>query len=139
MARSVRSVVVGLCLGPMAWSPGAAVAADPAIVPKPVSMRLQDGTFRISRTTRVAASSEAVGEALGLIDALSSPLGWRLPLVDAGSATSDAIRLTLDPSVEDAIGDEGYSLKVAPERVELRAAARSPSRRSTPSSPSPAC
>ncbi len=93
-----------------------------ALIPWPVALDHRDGTFVITASTRVAARGEAEPEARKLIEALAPALGFRLTPVQSPSPR-DSIALTLEASLGDRLGGEGYELEAGRDGVTLRAAA----------------
>ncbi len=100
----------------------AATAAEaPLIIPQPVELSVTDGAFVITVDTQIVAEGEAVGEARKLMDALAPALGYRLPQVKHGTSTT-RIEIELVPVLGGDLGEEGYTLRVTPERIVLNAA-----------------
>jgi len=114
------AVWIWACAAGVSWA--AAAGAGPGIVPRPVRMTASDGVFRITRDTVVVADGEAGAEAVKLVDALAPAMGFRLRLVEGGTARAGAIGLSLDPSLMAETGPEGYTLSVTAGGVDLRAA-----------------
>jgi hexosaminidase len=107
-------------------SVGVAVAAaaesrdvDLGLLPRPVKLERQEGTWTLTRNARIVASGSAVSEAVRLSDALSGPLGYRVP-VSAEKARTGDIQLTLAATRSD-LGDEGYELRISPHGVQVTA------------------
>jgi hexosaminidase len=90
------------------------------IIPQPVSIECDDGYFQIGPETRIVAENEAATEASKLIDALAPAMGFRLSLDNSSQQQGGYIVLELDTSLSK-LGDEGYSLRVTPRRVLIRA------------------
>ena len=101
-----------------------APAADvkPAIIPQPVEMTARGGEFRVGPDTAVVAGRNAAVEAAKLIENLAPAMGFRLKLVESPPDDAGAVVLTIDPSLKSQFGDEGYSLRVTPQQIDLRAA-----------------
>jgi hexosaminidase len=91
-----------------------------SIIPQPVSMEVNDGYFQIGPETRIVAENEAAAEASKLIDALAPALGFKLSLDDSSQRRRGSISLRLDEDLSE-LGDEGYSLRVTPRRISIRA------------------
>jgi hexosaminidase len=110
--------IVGLCL----W---VAVAAGEttSIIPLPVSLEQQNGSFIVTSSTCVAAQGPAANEAAKLVDALTPALGYRLKLVQDSPATKDSIQLKIEISLLNRLGEEGYVLEATTDSVTIRAAA----------------
>jgi hexosaminidase len=89
------------------------------LVPRPVKVERQDGAWTLRRDARIVASGPAAAEAWKLSDALSAPLGYRVPITAEPARTGD-IQLAVDGTQSD-LGDEGYELRVSPEGVQVTA------------------
>ena len=96
--------------------------AEPAIIPSPVEMRVGEGEFGLSDRTVVVAQGGAAAEAQKLIDALAPAMGYRLTLHESVDAQRDVIHLRIETGLKTRLGDEGYTLTVAPQGIELAAA-----------------
>jgi hexosaminidase len=98
-----------------------AASDEPAIVPRPVEMRVHEGAFAFSDRTRVVATGRAVSEAQKLIDSLATSMGRRMALeTEVGEerwirSGCGSIRLAAGT------GREGYRLRVTPERIDMSA------------------
>ncbi len=102
---------------------GTAAPATPRIVPKPVSMTTEHGSFAVTARTRiVAASRPAAAVARDLAGYLRPATGYRLPVV-AGPGERGAITLLLSrgAAVPGDPDGEGYRLTVTPRGVLLAA------------------
>ena len=98
--------------GPKAYNEGINV------IPAPVSIQQNEGSFSLtSATAFYAASPEAKTIADFFAAKLSIPTGFNLAVKDSDSPNS--IRLAIDPSL--ALNNEGYTLEVAPEAVVITA------------------
>ena len=91
----------------------------PQIIPQPARLQALAGTFTLADGMSIAAAGEALPEAQLLAGWLASATGFSLPVVSSGPA---AIQLVLDPTLQ-ALGPEGYRLKLSPQGAELRAPA----------------
>jgi hexosaminidase len=111
--------MMGLCL----WITVLAGQASetPSIIPLPVSIEPRDGSFLITPSTWVVAEDRAAAEAAKLIDALAPALGYRLKLVKDPSAVKGGIRLKIEPSLQERLGEEGYDLETSMDAVMIRA------------------
>ncbi len=94
-------------------------AASLGLVPRPAHVELLTGRWTLTPITRVVARGAAAQEARRLAEALSKPLGRRVPVVRGGAKHGD-IEMTLTPP-DPWLGEEGYRLAVGPERVVIRA------------------
>ncbi len=94
----------------------------PAIIPEPVSLTRQAGTFTLKNNAVISVSGtdgDAMKAAAYLSRALSVPTGFKVTTRQgAGPAT---IQLNLLKSVNKEIGEEGYVLKVTPQGVTIAA------------------
>jgi hexosaminidase len=95
---------------------------EPSIIPRPVEMEVGDGVFQFAPDTRVIADGPAGKQAVHLIDALAPAMGFRLQNAEVESKATDAVHLSLDASLKDKLGDEGYTLDVTSERITIQAA-----------------
>ena len=112
-------VILAMCWGIIC--PNARCEPSAGLVPRPVTVEWREGAFKISATTCLAAEGDAVVEARKLADALAPAMGFRLKLVEK-PAERDCIALTLDASVRERLGAEGYELEVGREMMAIRAA-----------------
>lgn len=94
-------------------------ATDLGLVPLPAGIELRDGSWQLTRSARVVAVGAAVTEARQLAEALSVPLGWRMPVVSEPARHGDIEMKPAAPATP--LGPEGYQLSVTPERVLIRA------------------
>ena len=109
----------------------ATAPSGPAVIPRPASLEVKDGLFKIGPSTRVLADKEARAEAQKLIDALGPAMGFKLELAAPDTAAAVAISaarvntvaLQVDPLAKDSLGPEGYTLTVTAQQIVLRAAA----------------
>ncbi len=112
------------CTAPLPRSAAPAQPPSPSIIPQPVRMNVREGVFRISPGTAVIARGKAAAAATKLIDALAPAMGFRLVQVADASRTGSVIALSISPSLQKELGDEGYTLAVKADRIDLRAAGR---------------
>lgn len=89
----------------------------PKLIPAPSQLDLHEGYWTLDRETRFAAEGEAAIEAGKLAEVLAQPLGWRLPIVP-GSPRAGDVLFSLEAARAD-LGQEGYELQVAADRVHL--------------------
>ncbi|MCL5280784.1 MAG: family 20 glycosylhydrolase [Planctomycetes bacterium] len=94
-----------------------------SIIPLPVSLEQQDGSFLITSSTCVVAQGPAANEAAKLVEVLAPALGHRLRLVQNSPPAQDSIQLKIEPSLRDGLGEEGYELEATTTAVMIRAAA----------------
>lgn len=94
-------------------------AMEVAVIPMPIKLVHRPGSFRLDDRTRIVCRPQADRVAALLRIALQPASGFPLPI--ARNAASNSILLAIDKSIK--LGDEGYRLAVAKDRVEIRAAA----------------
>ena len=116
MGRMVLAVLVG-------WSLVAGLAAGVeaealSVIPRPVSVERQEGTFRLTPQTRIVVAGPAWAEATKLIDALAPATGFVLRGAASRQGDAPAIELKLDDGLND-LGDEGYTLDVARDGITI--------------------
>ncbi len=92
------------------------------VIPQPVALEVHDGLFRFTSGTQVIASAEAKAEAVKLLDYLTPAMGYRLGLLEDSSPVENVIRLQIEPSLKEQLGEEGYQLEVTMRSVVIRAA-----------------
>lgn len=100
---------------------GAAVAQRKiSIIPEPVSIQQTNGSFKLPQSISIQAPSGT--EVKPVTDFLQSKLTKATGYVaGVGSASNASIRLVLNSSAEQEIGDEGYKLSVTPNAVTITA------------------
>lgn len=100
---------------------GAEPAPPPALVPQPTRLEWQAGSFALTPTPLLVAGPTERASALQLAESLRAATGlaWAVSEADGGRP---GLVLELDPSLASRLGQEGYLLSVAPDRVRLRAA-----------------
>jgi hexosaminidase len=97
-----------------------AQAPAPSILPKPSSLELLQGSFRLGRNTSIVTDRETASVGKLLSRTLSPATGYTLKVRETGQAANKSIILLVDPSLAQ-LGSEGYSLEVTPQRVTIRA------------------
>lgn len=91
-----------------------------SVIPQPVSIEYDFGYFQIGPKTLIVAENEAATEASKLVDALAPAMGVRLSLSDTSKRRRGSITLELEKGLSK-LGDEGYTLRVIPRRILIRA------------------
>lgn len=86
------------------------------LVPKPLSLKVEGGTFTLPANAHISASKGLENEANFLRESLAPATGFKL--AEGGKGT---ISLRLDPKLKE-LGPEGYRLQVRPDGVEIRSA-----------------
>ncbi len=89
----------------------------PPLLPKPVSVVVDGGSFHLGPDTRIAVSSDTAAEGRMARTYLCPATGYDLPLSRRGGR--DAINLRIDRGLSK-LGPEGYRLEVKSDRVEIR-------------------
>jgi len=99
------------------------------IIPQPVESQVHDGLFRFTTGTQVLAvpqgilrSTEAKAEAAKLLDYLTPAMGYTLSLVEDSSGVENVVRLEIESSLKEQLGEEGYRLEVTTRSIVIRAA-----------------
>jgi len=93
-----------------------------SIVPIPVSVTVNTGTFQLTDKTAIELAStdaDAGRVAHFLADALNTPTGYKIPVTK--SASGGGIKLVLLPAEDKSLGNEGYKLSVTTNGVTLSA------------------
>ncbi len=88
---------------------------SPSIIPQPVRVEAQSGSFVIDAHTSIRVTASAENTAQHFAEWLRRATGFALPV----SSESGTINLLIDASVNG--GDEGYSLQVTPDHITIRA------------------
>ncbi|HUU18542.1 MAG TPA: family 20 glycosylhydrolase [Sedimentisphaerales bacterium] len=92
------------------------------IIPHPVALEVHDGQFRFTTGTQVLAGAEAKAEAVKLLDYLMPAMGYRLSLLEDSSTVENVIKLEIESSLKEQLGEEGYQLEVTTPSIVIRAA-----------------
>ena len=120
-AERVGAIVLVACLA--LPCPGtAAEGRAPSVVPKPVRIERGEGAFRLKSTTRLLVAGQTGDVATYLQKLLRPATGYSFPIAASaeGGTASDTILLTTSDA-DQALGDEGYELRVTPDGVVIRA------------------
>jgi len=88
------------------------------VIPAPVSIEQGEGSFVLTPATRIVAQGPAWIEASKLIEALSPATGFVLRGAASQPQEGSVIGLELDETAGN-LGDEGYTLEVARDRVTM--------------------
>jgi hexosaminidase len=91
-----------------------------AILPQPVSMTRDEGYFQLTPDTVIVVDQQTQAVGRLLADTLAPALGFTLPVLTDMYPAQSTISLALDPTFT-CLGNEGYTLKVTPRQVTLRA------------------
>jgi hexosaminidase len=97
-----------------------------SIVPKPLSMKVDDGTFLLTRTTAVLYSGDAkelqmvAGQ---LATRLSAATGYAIQAAPLGAGKTSTDAIVLKQIVDAKLGEEGYKLTVTKKSITIEGAA----------------
>ncbi len=112
------------CLAVAFWT-GALFAADPAelaLIPRPQTVAIQSGTFRLTTDTRITFASGGEAEAQLLATTLRRVTGFKLPVTPISTRPGKSeITFLLQTNLSEQLGAEGYELSVTNQLVSLRA------------------
>lgn len=97
-----------------------ALSGTVSIIPRPVDLQQQEGSFEISKDTRIVCDDQTKIKAESLKDRFASAMGYSLEVVDRSKPDKDYILLMLNSDLKD-LGPEGYQLKVTSEKIQLEA------------------
>jgi hexosaminidase len=115
-----KSALITLLMFAAVFSPLAGAQAPAiAVIPQPLSVQAEEGSFTIGPSTRITvhAATESAGGALA--EWLRPATGYELKVSRENAPADGAIHLTLDPALA-RLGEEGYALEVTPKRVTIR-------------------
>ena len=106
-----------------AYSQSAGEKNSISIIPQPVSVSLQKGSFSLSKETAIIALDKNSAEiASFLSELLDHSYGFPARLKNGKSSSAkNSITLRLNKKADAAIGEEGYTLKINPQQVILSA------------------
>ena len=96
--------------------------AEISIIPIPVEIRVDEGTFEINSDTRIKVNSQAWQLGYQLKDMLIST-GYDLEIIKDANSSANLIVLSVDTSLKK-IPEEGYNLKVTPENVLIQSSSQ---------------
>ncbi len=130
MCRTVSGVIVAMVY--VFPAVGATTIERAKVVPLPVRVEDRAGSFVIAPSTQVITQDAASIEASKLIEALEPAMGYRLKLarhadgglVERPPNVENSIRLGIESSLKDPLGEEGYELEVTGHFIVIRAAER---------------
>ncbi len=92
------------------------------IIPHPVALEVHDGQFRFTTGTQVLAGAEVKAEAVKLLNYLTPAMGYRMTLVEDSFRVENVVRLEIESSLKEQLGEEGYQLEVTSRSIVIRAA-----------------
>lgn len=107
----------------MALLTGVCCFAGPSysVIPEPVSLQPQDGSFEINPGTLIVADERTHAVATMFNELLSPATGFQFRIVPDTDQKSNIITLKLDGSLEKELGAEGYRLIVSPTDIRITA------------------
>ncbi len=91
-----------------------------SLIPKPVSLRVQAGTFTLKPDTIIITDQWTLPVGKLLAGMLAPATGYALKVRQTKAVLNNSIILRIDASLS-RLGDEGYRLEVTPLRVTIRA------------------
>ena len=133
-SRCLTRAVVFWLLPILALAPNTVAQEKPlphsvAVIPRPASFTVQEGSFRIGAETRLylddgGVGAEAEAQLLGRVLALHTGLTGNPRPVQGGSPPASGILIRLREDEAGTLGPEGYALDVTPRMLTLNAATR---------------
>ena len=92
---------------------------DINIIPKPVSLKLNDGSFEFTNKTKIVISQESQKNAVAkLLQKFNSAAAWELKIINASdSPESNIVELT----VNDSLDRDAYTLVITDNKVKIEA------------------
>ncbi|WP_347159876.1 glycoside hydrolase family 20 protein [Pontibacter chitinilyticus] len=127
--QNLLLLLAGILVAFTALAPayGQANTAQPtiALIPKPLSLQPQTGTFRLNAETKIYVDPkneelQKIGQQLAEVIKNATGLQLQVSSKKVKNKYKNIILLTQKEAV-DSLGDEGYTLSVAPARITLRA------------------
>ena len=120
--KSIATLIVASGIILTACSVEKSEISNPAIIPMPQSLKIENGNFSISAKTEIQASSELGKNAEFLAESLKSAFGKKLKIIKGTQNRKNTILLLLDKSLAKD-GKEAYTLNVTPENIKISGAA----------------
>jgi len=102
---------------------GAQTPAEPSIIPRPVSMIVRKGTFRLTPRTVIVATRADSLAARRLARDLAPATGFDLPVRFSPTSSGNRIVFRHAPTRDTTLGSEGYRLEVRPGVVTVTSSA----------------
>lgn len=121
MKQAFLVILLGLCVPGMALAQSHHMGSDVHIIPEPVSIARGQGSFELKPGTVIYAAKGTTDEAAMLATMLDTPTGFHLDVKNGSGDQTPAIFLRLNAVPVGTLGDEGYTLNVTPDRVEISA------------------
>ena len=99
------------------------ISHTPHIIPEPVDVQVEQGSFHLDRNTRIISSGEETADIARMISGmLSEPTGFPFIVVKVKSGENkQAIVLELNKKSNARLGSEGYTLNVSANSVVIEA------------------
>lgn len=92
------------------------------IIPEPVSLTVEKGSFQLTNSTSLYISPEVNAQTKAfLTELLRKSTGNTLPVSKKPGSKSSSLRLTLNASPAAALGKEGYALSISPNAILINA------------------
>ncbi|MEO6948990.1 MAG: glycoside hydrolase family 20 zincin-like fold domain-containing protein [Ginsengibacter sp.] len=92
------------------------------IIPEPVSLKVGQGYFRLSGSTKIVFTNEQTSEiATMMTGMLNIPTGYHLLAKTGKEANSNAIILRINNTPDSILGKEGYTLQVTSKKIIIAA------------------
>src|SRR5512132_2622382 len=122
MLRRLPAVLLLACVAGTTVQPLQGQHNPPAdaVIPRPASLTSKTGRFALTSSTAIWTTRETAVLGRLLANYLAPATGFDLNVRSAGTPTGSRIVLRLDPKLT-RLGDEGYTLDVAPGVVSIRA------------------
>ena len=115
-----REIGLLKCIFAIGFLSFSAYCQAPYIIPQPREMRIDAGSFTINGSTAIVTSDTFLGIGQYLSDFLAIPTGFSLP-VSGISGAYPVHSIVIDTVHDSALGTEGYSLQVLPDKIIIRA------------------
>ncbi|SHJ77229.1 hexosaminidase [Arenibacter nanhaiticus] len=89
---------------------------DVKIIPRPSEIQFKEGAFRFTKDTKIVVANDQTDVTSVLLDKFSKAAAWDLEVVDT-APKNNFVQLSLDAAME----DEAYTLKVSEDKVVITA------------------
>lgn len=116
-----KNIIILLLCGCQTTVSSAQEASSVSIIPAPVSMTLQSGTFELTTNSTIgvhAKHAESSTIAAYLADKIKPSTGFNIRIVTSGEAS---IQFVVKPTQDPKLGKEGYTLNVTGQKVIIEA------------------
>lgn len=96
-----------------------ATSGMPALIPRPVSMELKSGTFRLNSSVKIVYNNEAALPACEILaERINRATGWQLK---PQKHSTGGINLQINKNYNEKIGNEGYEMHISSSVVRISA------------------